>query len=75
MNRTFEASGIRTWKKKAERQNHLKNHILNLTVYQFLLKIRDELEVNVTKCATGRKMLWKSLLQGLVWLLARFMAR
>jgi hypothetical protein len=61
--------------KKAERQNQLNNHILSLTVYQFLLKIRDKLNVKVTKSATGGEMLWKSLLQGLVWLLAGFMAR
>ena len=48
---------------------------MNLTVYQFLFKIQDELDVNVTKCATGREVLWKSLLQGLVWMLAGFMAR
>ena len=71
---TFEASVIRTCK-KAERQNQLNNHILNWTVYQFLLKIRDKLDVNVNRCDTGRNTLWKSLLQGLVWLLAGFMAR
>jgi hypothetical protein len=69
-----EASGIRTCK-KAECQNQLNKHILNLTVYHFLFKIWYELDLNVTKCATGREVLWKSLLQGLVRLLAGFMAR
>jgi hypothetical protein len=59
---------------KKQSKNQLNIRIFNLKVYRFLLNTWDELDVNTSKRTTGRKALWKSLFQGLVWLLAGFMA-